>query len=124
MQTKPTHQHDCDTCRYLGTKQRSDGPNLDYYVCEADPSSRSLLERFGSEPHEYASAPLFGCAELTRLDRIALFNGLELNEHELERLLHVLSSMHREQAFTRQDYLDLDVGSFGNGNVVFPTSWD
>lgn len=96
----------------------------DFYTCEADGKEmpRSIIARHGNRPEEYQSVPLFGCAELTDLDKLALFRGLELTTIEEARLLSVLARMYRDK-LNRGEYLELG-GSlmFGRGNVMFDES--
>ena len=128
MPTKPMYQHDCDACRFLGhgpcpilAKMRGDPEQtFDFYVCEAG-RDRSFIARYGNKGSEYMSNGLFECAELTTLDKVALYNGLELTPDENERLLRVFASMYRER-FSHKDARDLITSSdctFGGGNIVW-----
>ena len=118
----PKYQYDCDACKYLGTgtcKLFGDG-ELDFYICKGS-LGRSVIARFGSDGPEYISGPLFCCAELTPLDKMALFAGLELEPDEKDRLLSVLSRMWKS-TLSLDDYRKLNiygVKDFGCGNVVF-----
>ena len=46
------HEHDCEGCKLVGVED-----NLDLYVC-ADGFDPSVVVRYGSKPHEYASYPI------------------------------------------------------------------
>lgn len=55
MNGKPSWEHDCPTCRFLGTtigNKRS----VDLYVHEG-PTEVTLLARYSSDPPDYASCP-------------------------------------------------------------------
>jgi hypothetical protein len=128
MPGNPIYQHDCDACRFLGSgpcraldQRRAKVKHIyDFYVCE-DAPQRSFLARYGNRPEEYMSNRLFCCAELTVLDKIALYNGLELTPTEEKHLLRTFASMWR-QGFNMNDAEQLVTSSdctFGTGNVVF-----
>ena len=115
------YQHDCEKCHYLGTgKCPALGEDeFDFYICTG-PTGRSMIARYGSEGPEYTSGVLFGCEELTDLDKVALFAGLELLPEEEKRLLGVLARMWRQTI----DYLGVNTYgnhylNFGYGNVVW-----
>lgn len=118
----PKYQHDCDACKYLGTgicKVLGDG-ELDFYICNTS-LGRSIIARYGSDGPEYISGALFCCVELTVLDKVALFAGLELEPDEKTRLLAVLSRMWKS-TLSLEDYRNLNiygVKDFGTGNIVF-----
>ena len=121
---KPIYDHGCSSCRYLGSgpcKILDEKARFDFYICEAEQSHRSFIARFGSSPEAYTSGSLFGCVELTTLDKVALYNGLSLNPDEERRLLRVLSEMWRNH-LGLLDYEKMSAGglSFGRGNIVFP----
>ena len=117
--------HDCSTCRYLGSGNArilAEHTFFDFYVCESK-DDRSILARYGDRPDQYMSCPFLGCAELTRLDLVALYNGLELHPDENARLLQKLADSYRGKMGVR-DYEQLAVSpeaTFGRGNVLFPT---
>lgn len=119
------YQHDCGTCCFLGHGPApilSVGKTFDFYVCTSG-IGRSFIARFGNRPEEYMSGPLLGTAELSRLDLVALFNGLELTPEEDTRLLRRLADMYRSKLSVR-DYEKFSTGSrcvFGTGNALFPT---
>src|SRR5664279_4449235 len=82
----PLYRHDgCSCCKYLGT---SVNKGLDYYICDGENRisggtlSRTFIARCGSSPADYASHPLFCGVELTNIDKIALYHGLDLTETE------------------------------------------
>jgi hypothetical protein len=80
--------------------------------------------RNSDEPSDYASAPLFCCAELTELDKIALINGLELTEKEHKKLLEVFCSMWKN-TLSMKDHKRYGLSEdLGNGNVAFNDWWD
>jgi len=120
----PHFNHDCDSCRFLGhgpARILGDHPRgLDFYVCESGPSHRSMIARYGDRPDQYHSGVLFECTELTALDKVALFNMLELRDDENERLLRVLAAMWRSTLGV-VNYEKLSAGNivFGDGNVVW-----
>jgi len=127
---KPRYQHDCDACRHLGSGQvptlgemhgRRDHV-FDFYVCESRSGDyRSFIARYGNERSEYMSNALLGSSELSHLDLVALWNGLELTVEENERLLLRLASMYRDK-FSVKDYREMSTTpelSFGSGNVLF-----
>lgn len=127
----PKYQHDCEKCHYLGTGKCPvlGEDEFDFYICTG-PTGRSMIARYGSEGPEYTSGVLFGCEELTDLDKVALFAGLELLPEEERRLLGVLARMWRAK-LTIEDYRELNIYTnsiygttvygedFGPGNVVF-----
>lgn len=128
MPSLPMYQHDCNSCRFLGhgpcaTLGKMHGQDkhpFDFYICEGG-RVRSFIARYGNRPSDYMSGGLFECVELTTLDRVALYNGLELTPDEHERLLRVFASMYRER-FGLKDARDLVTSSdcvFGAGNVVW-----
>lgn len=128
MPTTPSYQHDCNSCRFLGSgpcaalgKMHGKEKHVfDFYICEGG-RVRSFIARYGNRPSEYMSGGLFECVELTTLDRVALYNGLELLPDEHERLLRVFAAMYRDH-FGFQDARDLITSSecvFGAGNVVW-----
>jgi len=115
--------HDCDSCKYLGTGTCSilGNKEYDFYICEHGDLGRTLIARYGSLGYEYMSGILFSCVELTPLDKVALYNNLELTEEEEGRLLRVFARMWKEK-LTISDYQSMNVfgvGDFGNGNVVW-----
>lgn len=124
------YAHSCSACRYLGTsinrelaRRAGSQPDylFDFYICEpGNCAQRSFIARFGDADHEYTSGPLFCCAELTVLDKIALVNGLPLLPDEEQRL-HRLALRLLKDSFTRVDLDRLAVKcSFGSGNLFFP----
>ena len=120
----PVFEHDCESCRFLGHGRASilgDHKNgLDFYVCESGSSDRSMIARYGDRGDQYLSGKLFECATLTPLDKVALFNMLELNTDENERLLRVLGEMWRS-TLKVSDYEKFSAGDlvFGEGNVIW-----
>lgn len=127
----PKFQHDCKGCQYLLTGKcpiLGEG-EFDFYICPG-PTGRSIIARYGSECHEYVSGVLFGCVELTALDKVALFARLKLEPEEEKRLLGVFARMWRSK-LTIEDYRELNIYAdniygttvygedFGPGNVVF-----
>lgn len=119
---KPKYQHNCSDCTFIGTDNVGKGETVyDFYTCQADGSRlpRSLIARYGNEPHEYTSGPLFCCGELTELDKLALYRGLELTKLEEKKLLSVLANMY-QSGLSVKDYQKLGGElSFGKGNVMF-----
>ena len=119
---KPKYRHNCSDCEFLGTDTVGSGSTVyDFYTCHADGSRlpRSLIARFGNKPDEYISGPLFCCAELTELDRLALYRGLELTELEEKKLLEVLAAMYRN-GLSMKDYQKNGGNvAFGKGNIMF-----
>jgi hypothetical protein len=126
--THPHYQHDCSSCRYLGSGQvpvlgeqmRKKDHVFDFYVCEGG-RLRSFIARYGNEGSEHMSNALLGSAELSHLDLVALFNGLELTVEENERLLKRLTEMYRDKLSVR-DYREMSTTPelhFGDGNVLF-----
>lgn len=122
---KPLYKHDCSGCRYLGTgviKCFGDEPR-DFYVCgEQCPSQcRTILVRWSSNPSDYTSGELFECIRLTTIDRVALFNGLELTPVEEKRLLRLLASMWKDANASITAYGNFSSAEvqFGKGNIVF-----
>lgn len=124
---QPAYIHDCPRCRFLGRGRAAilDGKKIfDFYVCEGSGNYRSFIARYGSGAAQYVSGPLLGTAELSHLDLVALYNGLELLPEENERLLLKLADMYRRR-FSVQDYLKFSAGdevSFGSGNYLFSNS--
>lgn len=121
----PKYQHDCEKCKYLGTGTcpALGEDEFDFYICTSS-IGRSIIARYGSEGPEYTSGVLFGCEELTALDKVALISGLELLPEEEKRLLGVLARMWRAK-LTNEDYRNLNIygtRNFGTGNVVFDKS--
>lgn len=124
----PLFKHDCVGCRYLGTgiiKALSQLP-LDFYICSAisgliEPLCRTLIARYGDEGSQYTSGGLFECVQLTRLDKVALFCGLELTAVEEKSLLRILAMLWRESNETILAYQEFSSSElqFGKGNVVF-----
>lgn len=125
---KPTYLHDCKSCRFLGRGRvqilgqmlGKRDQRFDFYVCEGG-RVRSFIARHGNRPEEYLSGGLLECTTLTKLDLVALFNGLELTVEENERLLRVLARERREK-FSRKDYETMSTGAddnFGGGNILF-----
>lgn len=57
---EPAYEHDCDKCVYLGTtgpitKQQKTNAT-DHYSCSSRwPQGTTLIQRFSSEPSDYAS---------------------------------------------------------------------
>ena len=121
--TTPRYKHDCDRCVYLGSGEcNALGEGFfDFYTCTNPDNVRSFIARYGNEGSEYASTRLFSCVELTRLDKIALYSGLELTAEEEKGLLRCLATMWKETQ-TRPDYRDTSIKGadfFGKGNVCF-----
>ena len=79
---KPTHVHDCERCTFLG---RDTEANSDWYVCESDHGSRTLIERFSSDAPDYTSTPVAGCVEATRLELRAALRGFRFTDAEFAR---------------------------------------
>ena len=132
MTTEPTYQHDCDSCRFLGhgpctilAKMHGDPKQeFDFYVCEGG-RSRSFIARYGNRGSDYMSTGLLECVELTTLDKVALYNGLELTPDENTRLLRVFASMWKDK-FNVRDAMALSTGTgcvFGSGNIVWEDVW-
>lgn len=127
----PVYDHDCRKCRYLGTGRcptlgeqvgRSGADSVfDFYACSGMKirGARTFVARYGNRPEEYASGSLFGSAELTTLDLVALYNGLELTSSEEKKLLEVLVR-HYKKVLDVPDLVRLASGcSFGSGNVMW-----
>jgi hypothetical protein len=63
MAGAPCHEHDCDTCRFIGTVGPEPGEGdvnaVDEYLCRS-PRDRSptLIRRCGSDPGDYGSWPM------------------------------------------------------------------
>ena len=116
--TTPKFTHDCDKCKFLGSGKYQ-GADADFYTCPTFEGRRTFIARYGDEGPEYSSCPLFCCVELTALDKVALYNGLELNEAEEKALLCCLAAMYKNK-FTVNDYENMSAGvNFGGGNVMF-----
>ena len=49
MKLNPLWKHDCDACKFLGTRK-----NLDWYVCEEGALGRSIIARYSDEGPDYA----------------------------------------------------------------------
>lgn len=117
---EPKYKHDCSACRYLGTGKvqiLGDG-EFDFYVCGPD-DDRSFIARYGDDGPDYSSCPLFGCAELTSLDKVALANGLELTPLEEGKLLKVFARLWKDK-LTMGNYMDMTCTiELGKGNIVF-----
>lgn len=86
----PKFEHDCDRCTFLATGTYR-GKKCDFYICnDSDTLGRTFIARYGSVPSQYSSGSLFICAELTDLDKFALFYGLTLTDKEKVRLYKLL----------------------------------
>ncbi len=81
---KPSFEHDCDGCTFLGTDQRG----KDWYVCGKS-ELRSLIRRYGSDGCEYESGLVAGCVTMTHLERLAARMGFEFNDHEMKRFAQI-----------------------------------
>jgi hypothetical protein len=58
MKQKPIHQHDCDSCTYLGTINERDGSIYDCYCCKQNsPNDWCLIGRYGVDGN-YVSSDL------------------------------------------------------------------
>ena len=68
-----------------------------------EPDRHAFIARYGNENSEYMSNALLISSELSHLDLVALFNGLELTVEENERLLKRLAEMYRGKLSVR-DY--------------------
>lgn len=60
----PRFQHDCDSCRFLGTivsKYQPNAPYVDLYACDDKSILKkwgpSLIARYGSDGPDYSSMP-------------------------------------------------------------------
>ncbi len=81
---KPKFKHDCKHCVFLGHAK-----NRDWYSCQAN-IGRSIIARFSDDGPDYNSTPLFCCAELTPIEKMALSLGLELSKKEKKKLFKIL----------------------------------
>jgi hypothetical protein len=117
---KPKYQHDCESCKYLGTSKANIlnvESECDFYIC-GNEELRTLIARYGDDGPEYSSTPLFACVTFTPLDLIAILNGFEFNKYEEERAFKVLVN-HFKNSLSREDYkryslpdIDLGKGNF------------
>jgi len=125
---EPGYAHDCPHCRFLGRGRAAildAKKTFDFYVCEGSGDRRSFIARYGNREDQYMSGPLLGTAELSHLDLVALYNGLELLPEENERLLAKLADMYRRRLGGVREYQKLSAGgevSFGSGNYLFPNN--
>jgi hypothetical protein len=122
----PLYTHDCEKCKYLGTgtaqiltAQMLRIHQYDFYICADSSEYRTCIARYGDFGSEYISGLLFSCEELTRFDKVFLYNGIELTEQEEKRALRILVSMYKQQ-LSFQDCKSFSTGcSFGSGNIFW-----
>lgn len=117
----PKFKHNCKGCKFLGTFHIIDEEDKDFYICgaEEEDETRTFLIKNSDLEYDYESAPLFCCAELTDLDKIALFGGLELAPGEEKALFRVLVNMFKYH-LNVEDYKKYSLsGNLGRGNIVF-----
>jgi hypothetical protein len=117
---KPRFTHDCDRCKFHGSGYYMDQP-ADFYTCETFGGLRSFIARYGNDGPEYSSGPLFCCAELTNLDKIALFNHLELTKAEEKKLQELCIKLVKDNIFSsvkacKKYSCCIDLGI---GNIMF-----
>jgi hypothetical protein len=62
---KPTYEHNCNTCHFLGVYTTEEGVTEDLYICPN--GIGTLLHRYGSEGPEYGSFDLGGMYDLNPL---------------------------------------------------------
>jgi hypothetical protein len=63
---RPKHRHDCLECVYLGTTGPTDAfreyPSIDHYWCpQGNVGLPTLIQRYGSGPHQYLAMPVRVC---------------------------------------------------------------
>jgi hypothetical protein len=59
--TEPTHAHNCDRCRYLGTgpNEVQGAPAIDYYACPGSGMFGPILKRrFSGLPDDWGGVPV------------------------------------------------------------------
>lgn len=122
----PKFTHDCDKCRFLGTGTvdifGGTSPSMyDFYVCgDGIETQRTFIARYGNKREDYTSGKLFECTYLTNLDKVALFNALELTAVEEKALLRNLIAILKD-GLKVTDYRRYNIPEIflGKGNVVF-----